>query len=192
MTTRHTTRGPTRPQHQDPSHQAFTRPTHPRRVRGPRGRTQGIPLGPPTNADRDRQGGRGTGNIIRMLGDIYQHTPAVLSLHGRDHGGVSEKSDTVGGFEKPPPPLKMVRRGVLRVFFDAHTSFVRFFSGVVLLDCAFRVLSLLPMATFDFVPLARDPPQCRGDVAFPLFFWTFLILPPALKRQGIPEAAGVR
>ena len=24
------------------------------------------------------------GNIIRMLGEIYQHTPAVLSLHGRD------------------------------------------------------------------------------------------------------------
>ena len=23
-------------------------------------------------------------NIIRMLGEIYQHTPAVLSLHGRD------------------------------------------------------------------------------------------------------------
>ena len=23
-------------------------------------------------------------NIIRMLGEIYQHTPAVLTLHGRD------------------------------------------------------------------------------------------------------------
>ena len=23
-------------------------------------------------------------NVIRMLGEIYQHTPAVLSLHGRD------------------------------------------------------------------------------------------------------------
>ena len=41
--------------------------------------------------------------------------------------GVSQKSDSVGGFEPPPPFSKMVRGGVLRVFFDADTSFVRFF-----------------------------------------------------------------
>ena len=43
-----------------------------------------------------------------------------------------------------------------------------------------------------FSPLAKDPPQCKGDVAFPVFFWTFLIFAPRFEAAGIPEAAGVR
>ena len=59
------------------------------------------------------------------------------------------------------------------MFFDADTSFVRFF-----LWCSFGLhiesFVLAPnSATFDFVPLARDPPQCKGDVAFPPFFGHF-------------------
>ena len=43
-------------------------------------------------------------NIIRMLGEIYQHTPAVLTLHGKDlpirptqgyEGGVPPLPDTI-------------------------------------------------------------------------------------------------
>ena len=46
-------------------------------------------------------------------------------------GGVSKKSDSVGGFE-PPPLLKMVRGGFLPVFFDADRAFVRKKNLVVL------------------------------------------------------------
>ena len=117
-------------------------------------------------------------------------TPLSFYVHDQG-GGVSEKSDTVGGFEKPPPFLKMVRGGVLRVFFDAHTSFVRFVFWCCSFGLHIQSFVLAPnSATFDFVPLARDPPQCKGDVAFPLFFWTFLILPPALKRRGSPRRQG--
>ena len=41
-------------------------------------------------------------------------------------GGVL-RNPIAWGVLKPPPFFKMVRGVVLRVFFDAHTSFVRFF-----------------------------------------------------------------
>ena len=63
----------------------------------------------------------------------------------RGGGGGSEKSDSVGGFENPPPFFKTVRGGFLRVFFDADTSFVRFFFGGIRLDCTSKVLSLPPI-----------------------------------------------
>ena len=77
------------------------------------------------------------------------------------------------------------------MFFDAHTSFVRFFFWCFYFGLHIQSFVLAPnSATFDFVPLARDPPQCRGDVVFPPFFWTFLILPPALKWWGSPIRQG--
>ena len=44
---------------------------------------------------------------------------------GEPREGGSEKSDSVGVFGTPPPFLKMVCVGVLRVFFDADTPFLR-------------------------------------------------------------------
>ena len=60
-------------------------------------------------------------------GGVLEKVLRVLPTGPYPGGGVSQKSDTVGDFEPPPPFLKMVRGGVLRVFLDAHTSFVRFF-----------------------------------------------------------------
>ena len=73
-------------------------------------------------------------------------------------GGGSEKSDSLGCFE-PPHFFKMVRGGVLRGFFDAHTSFVRFFLWWYSFGLHIQSFLLAPnSATFDFVPLAREPP----------------------------------
>ena len=96
-------------------------------------------------------------------------------FHGRDHPkgvpvpvaeplvaqgvGVSEKSDSVGGFENPPLFLKMVCGGVLRVFFDADTPILRNFFCWYSFGLHIQSFVLAPnSATFDFVPLARDPP----------------------------------
>ena len=57
---------------------------------------------------------------LEVVGVFEPHNPAVSGV-GR--GGVSEKSDSVGGFE-PPLFFKIVRGGVLRVFFDADTPLV--------------------------------------------------------------------
>ena len=56
---------------------------------------------------------------------------ATIPLVGQGVG-VSENSDSVGGFEKPPLFLKMVCGGVLRVFFDADTPILRIFFLLVL------------------------------------------------------------
>ena len=49
-------------------------------------------------------------------------------------GGGSKKSDSVRGFGTPPLFLKMLCGGVLRVFFDTDTPFLRIFFGGILLD----------------------------------------------------------
>ena len=59
-------------------------------------------------------------------------------------GGGCEKSDSVGVFENPPI-FKMVCGGVLRVFFDADTPFVRNFFGGIILDPTSKFLSLRPI-----------------------------------------------
>ena len=77
------------------------------------------------------------------------------------------------------------------MFFEAHASFLRFLFWCCSFGLHIQSFVLAPnSATFDFVPLAKDPPQCKGDVAFPPFFWTFLILPPALKQWGSPRRQG--
>ena len=98
------------------------------------------------------------------------------------------------GVLKPPPPfLEMVRGGGLRVFFDAHTSFVRFFFWCCSFGLHIQSFVLAPnSATFDFIPLARDPPQCKGDVAFPPFFLDISDFAPRFEVVGIPNTAGVR
>ena len=61
-------------------------------------------------------------------------------------GGVSEKSDSVGGFEPPPPCFKNGLWGVFKgVFRRRHTIFAKFFFGGILLDCTSKVLSLPPI-----------------------------------------------
>ena len=78
-------------------------------------------------------------------------------------GAVSEKSDSVGGFGNPPPFLKMVYGGVVRVFFNANTPFLRNFFWWYSFGLHIQSFALAPnSATFDFVPLARDPPRKQG------------------------------
>ena len=84
MTTRHTTRGPTRPKDHDPSHEATKRPHTQDGYVALLDVAKASPSVPrPMLTGIVKEAGAPE-NIIRMLGEIYQHTPAVLSLHGRD------------------------------------------------------------------------------------------------------------
>ena len=63
--------------------------------------------------------------VVHFLHTLCSFLSAMLRfLKPQPKGGVSEKSNSVGGFD-PPPFLKTVRGGFLRVFFDADTPFLR-------------------------------------------------------------------
>ena len=64
-------------------------------------------------------------------------TKCVADWHDTGGGGFPEKSDI--------PFFKIVCGGVLRVFFDADTPFLRIFFCTILLDCTSKVLSLTPI-----------------------------------------------
>ena len=61
-------------------------------------------------------------------------------VHAR--GGVSEKSDSVGGFDPPPFFKNGPRGGFKGAFRRTHIICAIFFSAVVFLDSTSRVLSL--------------------------------------------------
>ena len=88
----------------------------------------------------------------QFLGLLVAHIPSCLHVllpasfvfpRGGGGGGARESSPGGGGvlrnliawgaLEPPPHPLKMVRGGVLRLFYDASTPFVKKFSGDILL-----------------------------------------------------------
>ena len=80
-----------------------------------------------------------------------------MTIQGGGGGGV-EKSDSVGGFETPPPFFKNGPRGGFKgVFRPTHIIYAIFFwwysFGLHIQSFVFAPNS----ATFDFVPLARDP-----------------------------------
>ena len=74
-------------------------------------------------------------------------------------GGGSEKSNSVGGFETPPPFFENGLRGGFKgVFRRRHIICANFFSWYSF-GLHIQSFVLAPnLATFDFVPLARDPP----------------------------------
>ena len=88
--------------------------------------------------------------------------------------GGSEKSDSVGGFENPPFFTNGVWRVFKGFFFDADTPNLRIFFWCYSFGLHMQSFVLAPnSATFDFVPLARDPPSCKGDIAYQRFFGHF-------------------
>ena len=79
-----------------------------------------------------------------------------LDLLGPARAGVQTamKSNSVGGFGRTPPPFfKMVYGGVLRVFFDADTPFLRKIFWWYSFGLHIQSFVIAPdSATFDFVP----------------------------------------
>ena len=105
-------------------------------------------------------------------------------------GGGFPRNPIVWGVLNPPPLfLKMVRGGVLRVFFDADTSFVRIFFGGILLDCTSKVLSLPPIQPLLILsPSLGTPHNARVTLHFRPFL-DISDFAPRSEEVGIPEAA---
>ena len=116
----------------------------------------------------------------------------MVACRGVHQGGGFLRNPIPWGVLNPPPFFKNGPRGGFKgVFRRTHIICAIFFFWCCSFGLHIQSFVLAPnSATFDFVPLARDPPQCKGDVAFPPFFLTFLILPPALKRWGSPIRQG--
>ena len=92
-------------------------------------------------------------------------------------GGGGLRNPIAWGVLNPPFFTTGVWGGFKGVFRRRHTISTKNFSWYSF-GMHIQSFVLAPnSATFDIVPLARDPPECKGDVAFPPFFG----LP---RRQG--------
>ena len=91
--------------------------------------------------------GHTTANPQNAPGNHVHGGPSLHVTHDKlsecsetNHGrGVSEKSDSVGGFAKPPLFLKMVCGGLKGVFRRRDTISAKFFLGGILLGCTSKV-----------------------------------------------------